>query len=95
MQIVIKIPESEIPKKQDIIEIPLHFIDEKVCEVGKYGFNVLPKGHGRLIDAYELLKQSYRIDDSATLSTRDVVNVEDVEDATAIIESDKSESEDV
>lgn len=28
-----------------------------------------------------LLKKQYRIDDSATLSTRDVVNVEDIEDA--------------
>lgn len=49
-EIVIKIPESEIPKQQDIIEIPLHFIDGKVCEVGGYEFDVLPKGHGRIID---------------------------------------------
>ena len=56
MQIVIEIPKSEIPKYQDIIEIPLHFIDGKVCEAGGYDFDVLPKGHGRLIDADELLK---------------------------------------
>ena len=47
----------------------------------------IPK-HGRLIDADELLKQSYRIDDSATLSARDVVNVEEIDDAPTIIEGD-------
>ncbi len=32
------------------------------------------------ISREELLKHQYRIDDSASLSTRDVVNVEDIED---------------
>ena len=31
-----------------------------------------------------ILKKQYRIDDSATLSTRDVVNVEDIEDAPSV-----------
>ena len=35
----------------------------------------------RLVDADVLLQKQYRIDDSATLSTRYVVNVEDIEDA--------------
>ena len=35
------------------------------------------------ISRKELLKHQYRIDDSATLSTRDVVNVEDIENATS------------
>ena len=39
---------------------------------------------GDLISRQELLKKQYRIDDSATLSTRDVVNVEDIEDAQGI-----------
>lgn len=56
MHIVIEIPESEIPKQQHVIEIPLHFIDGNVCEAGGYGFDVLPKGHGRLIDVNELKK---------------------------------------
>lgn len=51
----------------------------------------LPKGHGGLIDVNALLEKQYRIDDSATLSTRDVVNVEDIEDAQTIIEADKTE----
>lgn len=37
MHILIEIPESEIPKQQDIIEIPLHFIEGEVCEAGGYG----------------------------------------------------------
>ena len=49
----------------------------------------LPKGHDDLIDRKELLKQSYRIDDSATLSTRDVVNAEEIYDAPAIIPATK------
>lgn len=38
----------------------------------------------RLINADELINKQYRIDDSATLSTRDVVNIEDIEDALTI-----------
>ena len=38
----------------------------------------------RLIDADALLEKQYRIDDSATLSSRDVVNVEDIEDAPTV-----------
>lgn len=52
----------------------------------------LPKGHGDLIDADELLEQSYCIDDSATLSTRYVVNAEEIEKAPVIIEA-KGETE--
>lgn len=55
MQIIIEIPNSEIPKRQKIIEIPLHFIAGQVCEAGGYGFDVLPKGHGRLIDKDEII----------------------------------------
>ena len=38
----------------------------------------------RLVNADKLLENQYRIDDSATLSTRDVVNVEDIEDAPTV-----------
>ena len=88
MKIVIDIPEAEY----ELI------VNDEAC-----GLNVLtraiangtplPKGHGELVDADELLEKQYRIDDSVTLSTRDVVNVEDVEDAPTIIEADKIESE--
>lgn len=59
IELVIKIPESEIPKQQDIIEIPLHFIDGKVCEAGGYEFDVLPKGHGDLVDIQPLMRGLY------------------------------------
>lgn len=58
MHIIIEIPESDIPKGQDIIEIPLHFMDGKICEVGGYGFDVLPKGHGKLIDADAVIAEA-------------------------------------
>lgn len=32
MELIIKIPDDEIPKKQEIALIGLHFIDGKVCE---------------------------------------------------------------
>ena len=48
MQIVIDIPNSVIPLKQDVITLDLHFIDGHICECA-YPFKELPKGHGRLI----------------------------------------------
>lgn len=49
MQIVIDIPDKEVPNSQEIIDISLHFIDGEVCECN-YPYIVLPKGHGDLID---------------------------------------------
>lgn len=90
MQIVIDIPKSEIPNNQAIIEIPLHFIDGKVCEAGGYGFAELPKGHGKLIDADELKK---------IIQENDVLNMTgfnvrlcDINNTPTIIEAD-TESE--
>ena len=57
VELIIKIPESEIPKRQEIIEMPIHFIDGKVCEAGGYEFDVLPKGHGRLGDLDKIIKE--------------------------------------
>ena len=88
MQIIIEIPESNIPKEQDIIEIPFHFMDGKVCEAGGYGFDILPKGHGRLIDANALedhLKEDADEWDNYALAR--------VEDAPTIIEANREESE--
>ena len=50
MQIVIDIPNSDIPLKQDVITLDLHFIDGHICEC-TYPFKELLNGHGRLIDA--------------------------------------------
>ena len=59
MQIVIDVPEKDVPNSQEIMTINLHFIAGEVCECS-YPYMVLPKGHGRLIDA-ELLDKK-RID---------------------------------
>lgn len=49
MQILIDIPNEEVPNNQEIIDINLHFIAGEVCECS-YPYIVLPKGHGRLIE---------------------------------------------
>lgn len=54
-KIIIDIPDNEVPKRREIVEIGLQFMDGEVCEC-TYPFQVLPKGHGRLIDADETLK---------------------------------------
>lgn len=41
MQIVIDIPDSEIPTKQEIVSVDLHFIDGKICGC-TYPFEELP-----------------------------------------------------
>ena len=92
IELVIKIPESEIPKRQDIIEIPLHFIDGTVCEAGGYEFDVLPKGHGRLIDADELYGDFIDGTEGYDCQTWNRIEIGDIIDnAPTIIEADKEE----
>lgn len=57
MKIVIDIPDNEVPKRREIVEIGLQFMDGEVCEC-TYPFQVLPKGHGDLKDT-ELLKNAF------------------------------------
>lgn len=94
MQVIIDIPESDIPKQQCIIEIPLHFIDGKVCEVGGYAFNVLPKGHGVLKDVTNLMRGLYT--DIQTVEelfiSSDVYKMID-EECPTVIEADKEADE--
>ena len=52
-----------------------------------YGFGQKIEPCEDAISREALLKKQYRIDDSATLSTRDVVNVEDIEDAPPVTPS--------
>ena len=42
MQIVIDIPNEEVPNKQEIIDISLHFIAGEVCECS-YPYIILPE----------------------------------------------------
>ena len=87
MQILIEIPNP--PKRQEIVDIPLHFIDGDVCEAGGYGFEVLPS-HGRLIDADVLQGKAFDDNFKYKISERDlyVVNVY-IEHAPVIIEAEK------
>ena len=87
MQIVIEIPDEEIPKHQGIIDISLSFVDGKVTDAHGYGFCQLPEHHGDLKDINELKKNIYRMNDSATLSTWDVVIEKDLDDALTILEA--------
>lgn len=89
MQILLKIPNP--PKRQDIIDIPLHFINGTVCEAGGYGFQVLPP-HGRLIDADVLQGKAFDDNFKYKISERDlyVVNVY-IEHAPVIIEAEGEE----
>jgi hypothetical protein len=87
MKIVIDIPEEV---KDNFVK--RGFDKGVVAQIIENGI-ILPNEHGRLIDADELLEKQYCIDDSATLSTRDVVDVEDVDDAPTIIEADKEVKE--
>ncbi len=58
MKIVIDIPDNEVPKRREIVEIGLQFMEGEVCEC-TYPFQVLPKGHGRLIDVSEYFKKEF------------------------------------
>ena len=59
---------------------------EQLKELG-YGLGQKIEPCEDAISRDAVLKKQYRIDDSATLSTRDVVNVEDIEDAPSVTPS--------
>ena len=91
MKVIIEISESDIPKQQDFIEIPLHFINGEICEAGGYGFCVLPKGYGRLIDAkaYEQDIRKHYFDNSTVIRCTEIT----LDNAPTIIEADKESEE--
>ncbi len=47
MKLLIEIPDNEIPTKQTIQDIPMHFIDGTVYDVGGYGFEVIEDKENR------------------------------------------------
>ena len=53
MQIMIDIPDKDIPKRQDVLTVDFVFIDGHISQCD-YPFQELPKGHGDLKDADEL-----------------------------------------
>ena len=94
MRIVIDIPNKDIPKCQEVIDVSLHFMDGKVCEAGRYGFAELPKGHGELVDIRPLMRGLYEemCVGELTYTTSEVYKMLENE-APTIIEADSIESE--
>ncbi len=78
MQIVIDIPDEDVPNKQEIMEIDLHFIDGEVCEC-TYPYIVLPKEHEDLIDGDKIME------------IHGIKSIPAVLNAPIIIEADKAE----
>jgi len=78
MHILIDVSDKEVPRKQDIINISLHFINGEVCECN-YPYMVLPKVHGRLIDADDI--------------DNHIIGHVDTRSCPTIIEANKAESE--
>ena len=95
MKIVIDIPENEVSKRREIVEIVLQFMDGEVCEC-TFPFQVFPKGHGRLIDADYIKLFSIDHDcwnDVEYEGVIKVVPVIAIDNASTIIEADKEEEE--
>ena len=93
MQIVIEIPNKDIPKHQEVIDIRLHFIDGHIVDADEYGFMELPKGHGRLIDAdsiYQIVRPIEETDDGWGITGETAIRLihEAINRATTIIEAD-------
>lgn len=87
MQILIEIPSP--PKRQEIVEIPLHFIDGDVCEAGGYGFKVLSP-HGRLVDVNDL-KAEMRFYESKYCGEQGYITEDDIDEAPTILEAEGKE----
>ena len=57
MDILIRIPDKEVPKQQKLVPIDLHFVDGHLTEASGYGFQELPKGHGDLKDVTKIIQE--------------------------------------
>ena len=91
MQILINIPDNEIPTKQDLLSIDLCFFNGKVSQCD-YPFMELPKGHGRLIDADALdinIQQYYESQLNNSYAKAFVEFMAFVDTVPTIIEADK------
>ena len=86
MLIVIDIPEEDYNRIKDIPEA-FNSLPTRAFKSIKNG-TPLPKGHGRLVDADDLLDCKYEID-SMYCMYDEVVNVDDIKNAPTIIEADK------
>ena len=93
MQIVIDIPEEKYDWIMQHLTLDRNFRDCKI--------NLLPKGHGRLVDA-DMITKRYRLDNATKYGNKDVEQqtfsystmmmyeiADMIEDAETIIEADK------
>lgn len=72
----------------------LKFVDvERKTDFYSCEYKILPKGHGRLVDADELLKEKRCFEDFDG-DTFNIIHEETVINASDVIEADKGESED-
>lgn len=99
IELIIKIPEEMYKWAYDVNKFSNDYGMGDFIDLIKNGI-LLPKGHGRLIDADELTKQLETVasDDwnkqvGASKGLEDAIDI--VDDAQAIIEADKAESEEV
>ena len=93
MEIVIDIDENVYTRLFDN-GVDTSLEDRKVIDRAVRNGTPLPKGHGRLIDADELLLKSAWYGESFTFDNpmpneNEAVSVEDIENALTIIEADK------
>ena len=89
MDILIHISDENVPKRQGIFDVALHFIDGHVCSC-TYPFTELKKGHGRLKDVDRLEPHDEYDGQGFTQS----VYKDDIDDLPTIIEADNAENED-
>ena len=59
MKLIIDIPDNEIPTKQDILSVDLHFIDGTVCECD-YLFEVVEEKDGHLCKNHRYMGDEMR-----------------------------------
>ena len=86
MQIVIDIPDDKLTQKQSVLDISLDIISGKVFSAGGYSFCILPRNHGRLIDADKLECDGFN-------RTSDDYAFDCIDNAPTILEADKEKSE--
>ena len=84
MQIVISIPDKYVSPDKSILDI----INEMVGNGLKIDCTILPKNHGRLIDADALKDNAYEIDSMYCVYDT-VVDVTDIDNAPTIIEAEE------
>lgn len=72
MELIIKIPDYEIPKRQEIVSIGVHFIDGKICEC-TYPFKEVKTAETELEEIKKEISDIYCVQYSENPITADEV----------------------